>query len=31
MQGVVFLEKHFNNDLADSTLLGMSDLGYTND
>jgi hypothetical protein len=31
MQGVVFLKKHFNNNLADSTLLGMSDTGFTND
>jgi hypothetical protein len=31
MQGVIFLKKHFTNDLADSTLLGMSDSSFTND
>jgi hypothetical protein len=31
MQGVIFKEKHFDNDLSNSTLLGMSESGYTTD
>jgi hypothetical protein len=31
MSGIVFMEQHFDNDLDDDVLFGMSESGYTND